>query len=563
MEKPDHVFENLAYGATDQRKDLITQVASPGGDPVKVRAASFMMPLPDGTRLYTAIAAPVGLAEDDRYPLVFVRSPYEPMKEPDLEQFCQSYNMFLPFGYAVVFQHCRGTGASEGEFFPYLNERSDGLAVLEKIRALPFYNKEIFLWGQSYLASVHFSYLSAAPEDIRGAILMVQSIYRPFRSRNGFLKVPSAEWGFLQYRRNDRIRRDYTRDVFRMLPLSGMTEAVFGEKVPLDKTLQDPEVDDHPEITPYYRDALKNFRFPILFIGGFYDIYAEDMFRMWHSLDEERRKKCAMIFTPYDHPWSCQYNPRRHCVAFEHGSVWEEWPDHYSCFFDYCRGRRPQPGFVTPGNITYYGLWEKKWYTVPRFDDGEKCFTLHLGERKLQPEPGTGRITFTYNPFAPAEFKGGCPFLMDGMKEQDQPDFRYDVVSFLSEHFSEPLKVRGKFQAKIHVASDCEDTAFYLRLSIVKGEHTYCLREDITSICRQHPAYRPGEEVPLAFHFVEHAFTVEPGDRLRLDISSSCWPIFLPHTNLKGNRYFHTTANVARNTIICDGSRLTLHITPA
>ncbi len=96
----------------------------------------------DGVRLYTRIAIPKG---KEKCPVVFIRTPYE--KELcgapyDISQFDNC--PYIKNGYAVIRQHCRGTGDSEGAFHPY-EEREDGLETLEFIRKLPFYNGEIFL----------------------------------------------------------------------------------------------------------------------------------------------------------------------------------------------------------------------------------------------------------------------------------------------------------------------------------------------------------------------------------------------------------------------------------
>ncbi len=82
----------------------------------------------------------------------------------------------------MVFQHCRGQGKSSGEFIPYIHEREDGLALREKIREESFYNGEIYLIGESYTASLHYS---TAPfeEDIKGAVFDVQD------SENGIIDI--------------------------------------------------------------------------------------------------------------------------------------------------------------------------------------------------------------------------------------------------------------------------------------------------------------------------------------------------------------------------------------
>ena len=119
--------------------------------------------MPDGVKLYTRITAPLGV---EKCPVVFKRTPYEPCHNGNPNEAESVLDQpFLEHGYALVLQHCRGRGDSEGECHPY-EEREDGLATLDFIRTLPFYNGEIFLFGGSYLATVHWSYLADCPESL-------------------------------------------------------------------------------------------------------------------------------------------------------------------------------------------------------------------------------------------------------------------------------------------------------------------------------------------------------------------------------------------------------------
>src|SRR5215469_4755485 len=65
-------------------------------------------------------------AEGGPFPVLLVRNPYgEPMVRsvpllPAVEA-----------GFAVVVQHCRGTGTSDGEFTPFENEADDGVDTVE------------------------------------------------------------------------------------------------------------------------------------------------------------------------------------------------------------------------------------------------------------------------------------------------------------------------------------------------------------------------------------------------------------------------------------------------
>lgn len=69
-----------------------------------------------------------------------------------------------------------------------------------------------------------------------------------------------------------------------------------------------------------------------------------------------------------------------------------------------------------------------------------------------------------------------------------------------------------------------------------------------------------GDEVMLGFTFDEHAFVVKAGEQLRVDISSSAYGLYVPHTNNRGHFALQTTATIARNTVVLDKSTLTLPV---
>src|SRR5215469_12276413 len=79
--------------------------------------------LRDGTILRADIYR---AADGGPFPVLLVRTPYgEPMSRsaPMLPA--------VEAGFAVVLQHCRGTGASDGEFVVFANEGDDGVDAIE------------------------------------------------------------------------------------------------------------------------------------------------------------------------------------------------------------------------------------------------------------------------------------------------------------------------------------------------------------------------------------------------------------------------------------------------
>ena len=145
-----------------------------------------------------------------------------------------------------------------------------------------------------------------------------------------------------------------------------------------------------------------------------------------------------------------------------------------------------------------------------------------------------------------------------GMRAQPKPDFRDDVVSFVLPPAEESLDLRGRMKAALTVTSDCEDTAFFMRVSVDKGAgRWYSLRDDITTMCADGKDYAPGTEKTLDFEFHTLAFRLEKGDRLRVDVSSASSQ-FSPHGNVKGNQNYVREPKVAHNAVDAGKSKLVL-----
>ena len=64
----------------------------------------------------------------------------------------------------------------------------------------------------------------------------------------------------------------------------------------------------------------------------------------------------------------------------------------------------------------------------------------------------------------------------------------------------------------------------------------------------------------LKFTFDEHAFLIQKGERLRIDIASADDEHYVNHTNQKGLYSEQTMAKVARNTVYLQESKLMLPV---
>ena len=505
--------------------------------------------------LYTLVALP---NRDGRFPVILYRSPYvdneRTPSDAELEaSMLTRFKEFLDGGYAVIWQHCRGRGKSTGDCIPYINEREDGLALHDWVRKQSFYCGELYLLGGSYTSSVH--YVTAPWEDdVKGAILEVQDSERyNCNYRNGFYKAKlHGAWYFGMYKKNSMPKKSFCKDSYQTLPLSALSEIATGEHIPdFDEILRHPRRDDPFWKTRYgggeAQGAISHARIPILLTTGFYDIYTGGIFDMWRALDDETRALSALLVHPYDHGGSPDHQP----VAFENGMLKEQFPSFKLRWLDAIRGKNEFP--VTRGQVTYYELFGKGWRT-DGFKEPGRRLTFPLGD---------GEVTYRYNPYAPATFRGGLSTNFDGAAYQDPPSSRYDIVSLFTPEFTEDTVVKGRMTARLTVRSTAEDTCFYVRTSLVTEAGDYGLRDDITQISNVSPSYVPGDTVVLDFTLDDHAFRVGKGQKLRIDISSSACPYYVRHTNSRGLFSEMETAKAADNTVVLSESFLTVPVEEA
>lgn len=498
--------------------------------------------------LFTIVCFP---DEKEKYPVIVYRTPYvegDENKHNLCNQIEKEYQRWLENGYGVIFQHCRGRGESSGDFIPYIFEREDGLALQQWIRKQPFYNGEIYLAGASYTSSVHFVTTPFA-EDIKGAILEIQDCNRyNCNYRHGFYKVGlHGNWYVQAYKKKSMPVKNYTIDDFSMLPLIDFSQKVLGEKAEdFDEILLHPQENDDFWKTRYGGgetiDAIKNARIPLLIITGFYDIYTGGIFTMWNELDEKTRQMSSLVVHPYAHDGHAVSQP----VAFEHGEVFHDYPCYDVKWVNAIRKKEEYP--FSLGLVTYYPSFSKKWL-CDSFKEGEKmlCFPLGVGEQ-----------TYQYNPQHPAKFVGGLSTNFAGTAWQIAPHTQTDVITVYTPEFSQDCLVKGKMKAHLVVKSDCEDTCFYVRLSLVKENGDYGLRDDIQQISNVTTDYVPNQKIGLDFLFDEHAFYVKKGEKIRIDISSSAKDLYVPHTNYKGLFSVQTKSKIATNTIVLSESNLTI-----
>lgn len=317
----------------------------------------------DNVDFFTAVFLPEA---DKKFPTVIMRSPYvsnfENMSDQEaLNYYLPHFNGWLNAGYAVVMQHCRGTGKSSGAFVPYIYEREDGLFLRSWIRKQNFYNGEIFLCGGSYTASLHYS---TAPfkEDIKGAVFEVQDNCR-YRLwyRNGVMRKGHANWHFGLYKQKCGLNKTFNFSSFAQLPLAGLSGRDLGDYAEdFEKMLAAQKEDDDFWNTRLggaeARDTTINTPIPILFTTGYNDFYVGGMFKMWNSMSDSAKARCAMLVSPYNHGDGFDM---QNGIEFENGRRSQQFGGYTIDWFENIRNGKPLP--YKKGKIAYYRTFENTW----------------------------------------------------------------------------------------------------------------------------------------------------------------------------------------------------------
>jgi len=121
---------------------LLAGTNSGFGEPV--RQQDVKIPMRDGVELSANIVLP---DSEGTFPVIIVRTPYGKGELEDEDD----EHPWMTSGYGYVIQDCRGTGLSDGEWFPVVNEHNDGLDTHQWVLRQPWCNGRIGTMGGSYL----------------------------------------------------------------------------------------------------------------------------------------------------------------------------------------------------------------------------------------------------------------------------------------------------------------------------------------------------------------------------------------------------------------------------
>lgn len=530
-----------------------------------------MMPLRDGTLLATDLYRN---ADGLPAPVLVVRLPYDKERSvsPEVMTLVQA-------GYHVVLQDARGRFASQGEFNANFQEINDGADCYAWVAQQPWCDGRIGTFGGSYLGQVQWLAAPYMPAAVKALCVLIAPVdhYSDVAYRGGVLNLGSMLFWCSMMALGEQGRRLATGQTTPQ-DMQKQAGALFNlaqlyETLPLADMAHLQDVSPHffnwlahPAYDDFWQkiDA-RNFAQvdkPMLHIGGWYDIFLNGTLQGYigmrnHAQTAEARSRQKLIVGPWSHGtnWTSSYHEQdfgMHASGEAAGltTVQLRWLDRWVRGIE--NGVEQEP----PVRIFVMGInqWrdEEDWplldtrYTPYYLHSNGHVNTLH-GDGVLSTELPAGEAAdrFVYDPHNPVPSIGGAnltPFANSiGPRDQRSVEEREDVLVFSTPVLTNAVEVTGPITAHLYVSSSASDTDITCKLVDVHPDGRAMLLTDGILRLRYRQSFtqptllQPNEIIPITIDLWSTANVFLPGHRIRIEVSSSCFPKFARNSNTGGD----------------------------
>src|SRR5580700_647274 len=375
-----------------------------------------MVAMRDGVRLATDAWIP---ADGGPGPVLLVRLPY------GKDMTTVYANPLLPNVFTVVYQDCRGTHRSGGEFIPMVNEPADGADTVAWLLEQPWCDGNIGTFGLSYLGFVQWATASASDglKAIAPAVTTTDYYSTPWYSEGGAVSLHAIQTWSTGMAAVDAQRAagagsgdpQELTDLMRMLADQDPHLAALPVRVrPLleKKWPWWADILAHPARDRFWQglsvaDHFEDITVPALNIGGWYDIFVSSTARTFTELRRrggsvEAREGQRLIIGPWDHlNYTGIYPDRKFGLMAD--ALFADLTGAHRQFFDrWLRGRADALAGSAPVRIFVMGI--DQWRDERDWPLPDTCYTEYFlhgsgrantasGDGTLRPKPQHGEST--------------------------------------------------------------------------------------------------------------------------------------------------------------------------
>jgi hypothetical protein len=505
--------------------------------------------LSDGTMLVSDHYYPAG---DGPWPTLLMRQPYG--RDIASTVVYAHPVWFARHGYHVTIQDVRGRGGSAGAFYPFRNEGKDGVETIAWLRGHAASNGRIGMYGFSYQGATQ---LLAAAEQPDGLLCVAPhmtavDLYHGWFYHQGALRLSSSlGWG-IQMLREDA-RRLGLREASDRLEAAWANVRAQATYVPYgqhpasaDVTLPSYVRDwlEHREPGEYWSGLdvstrLDRIKVPALHIAGWFDTYLEGSVAGYLAMrtgagSEFARRNQFLVAGPWVHiPWGDRVGDVNlgEAANLDTDGLLLRWFNHWL---------KDSGEWESEPRIRYFALGANEWRIAEEWPKGkELALYLHSagnansrkGDGGLSVDPSQedeARDVFVYDPEVPVMAPGG-PQALSGPFDQAAFEMGNNLLVYTSAAAARDAEIFGQARVVLHATTSAAHADFTAKLVRVMANG----RAEFVAIgiARSSWLFRDGEYRADAIHRWE--FTLEPtafvlakGERLRLEVASSAFPLY-------------------------------------
>lgn len=528
----------------------------------------------DGTILRANVFTPTVTGS---FPVILMRLPYN-------KDVAQTYVYAAPSYYAehcyiVVIQDVRGQYKSDGAFYAFQNEATDGYDTIEWAAALPHANGRVGMYGFSYPGATQWLPATLRPPHLVTIVpAMTSSDYHDgWTYEGGALDLSFAEDWPLTTIANSGVRR-YAEGAVLDTEMNRAQQDEFTKwywHLPLaDFPPLHPE---DPRVAPYFYDWLRHpdndaywqqwslrsrysqITVPALNFDGWYDIFIDGALENFagmrqHGGSDVARMGQKLVVGPWLHlPWARQVGP----VDF--GPEAANPIDRLQLrWFDYwLKGLKNGVDQDPPVRIFVMGA--NKWRSASEWPLPEtryQQYYLHswssantiAGDGWLStqppgqddasaPTPATEEAAtdqYAYDPADPVPSLGGRfqASVPGGPYNQWPVEARPDVLVYSTPPLGRDVEVTGPITMTLYASSSATDTDFTAKLVDVGPDGSPTLIEYGIQRARYRESeinptlIEPGQIYQYMIHVWPTSNVFKVGHQIRVEISSSNFPMY-------------------------------------
>ncbi len=539
----------------------------------------------DGVKLSADVYLP---RAEGRYPTLLIRTPYTKAEaRTDLPSWAfKTY--YSERGYALVFQDVRGRGDSEGEFGFFHADIEDGFDSVEWAARQPWSNGEVCMIGVSYMGTVQWLAAKTVPPSLKclvstaaagepmdeigygtGGVVPLSFNLSWYFGTSGHVWAEQMLMALLADGFIDFEKMGWHR------PLLTLDEAVYGFRMKHYRdALNHPTMDAYWQAIKLGPEDFRRIDLPVLHVTGWFDGDQPGALHYWRGMNahSEARDRQYLVIGAWTHAQTffggagavgeLQFSPDS---VTDPLALRLKFLDHYlkgtAETFDHPKARLYITGANEWRDFDAYPPRQAKPLRLYLASDG--AANSLRGDGRLTSSPPSDETVdrYTFDP------KNPTPSAVDRFHffgaDYRSIQARDDVLVYTGEVLQGPVDAIGNIKVELYAASDARDTDFVVRLldvypdgrAVRLGAMEGTLRARYRKGFDKERLLTPGKVERYSIDLGEVGHRFLPGHRIRLDLTSSAYPLIAPNQNTGNPVATDTEWKIARQTIHHDRER--------